>query len=90
VGRRRRRWSRGGDVMDALALGVAGAGVGLPDEVLLRVARHLRRRPRPHREPRDVPPVSPPVPVQPLEKQPAHTRMVEQNEVNLHGKGGCD
>ena len=54
--------SRGGDVVDALALAVAAAGgAGLADEVLLRVAGHLRRRPRLHRQPRDVPPVAAPV-----------------------------
>ena len=47
-----------GDVVDALALGVAATGgAGLADEVLLRVAGHLRRRPRLHEVARDVPPV---------------------------------
>jgi hypothetical protein len=54
--------SRGGDVVDALALGVAAAaGAGLADEVLLRVAGDLRRRARLHRPPRDVAPVAAPV-----------------------------
>jgi hypothetical protein len=64
--------SRGGDVVDALALGVAAAGgAGLADEVLLRVAGHLRGRPRLHRPARDVPPVAAPVLLKPLQKQPA-------------------
>jgi len=58
--------------VDALALGVAAGGVELPVVVLLRVAGHLRRRPRPHREPRDVAPVPAPVLLQPPKKQPAH------------------
>jgi hypothetical protein len=60
--------------VDALALGVAAAVVELAVEVLLRVAGHLRRRPRPHREPRDVAPVPAPVPLQTLEEQPAHAK----------------
>ena len=66
--------------MDALALGVARGGVGLADEVLLRVAGHLRRRPAPHREPRDVPPVPTPVLLQPVKEQPAHTHTQSNKE----------
>jgi len=66
--------SRGGDVVDALALGVPAGRVELPVEVLLRVAGHLRRRPRPHRETRDVTPVPAAVLLQPLKKQPANTQ----------------
>jgi hypothetical protein len=58
--------------VDALALAVAAAGgAGLADEVLLRVAGHLRGRPRLHRPARDVPPVAAPVLLKPLQKQPA-------------------
>uniref|UniRef100_A0A0A9CPF2 Uncharacterized protein n=1 Tax=Arundo donax TaxID=35708 RepID=A0A0A9CPF2_ARUDO len=59
----------GGDVVDAGAALVLAAGVE-PDEVLLRVARHLRRRPSRHEVARDVPPVPPPVLLQPHQEQP--------------------
>jgi hypothetical protein len=59
----------GGDVVDAGAALVLAAG-GEPDEVLLRVAGHLRRRPRRHVLARDVPPVPPPVLLQPHQEQP--------------------
>ena len=49
----------GGDVVDAGAALVLAAGVEA-DEVLLRVARHLRRRPRRHEVPGDASPVAPP------------------------------
>jgi hypothetical protein len=60
--------------VDALPLGVPAGGVELPVEVLLRVAGHLRRRARPHREARDVTPVPAPVLLQPLKEEPAHTQ----------------
>jgi hypothetical protein len=75
---------RRGDVVDALALGVAAGGVELPVEVLLRVAGHLRRRPRPHREPRDVAPVPAPVLLQPLKKQPAHATKRRKRRHEFH------
>jgi len=55
----RRDLARGdaGDVVDAGAAPVAVHGVEA-DEVLLRVARHLRRRPRDDEVARDAPPVA--------------------------------
>ena len=60
----------GGDVMDAGAALVLAAGVEA-DEVLLRMARHLRRRPARHEVARDVPPVPAPVLLQTHQEQPA-------------------
>jgi hypothetical protein len=75
--------------MDALALGVpTGAGVGLADEVLLRVAGHLRRRPRLHRPPGDVPPVAAPVLLQPLQKQPAPYAWREGEKILCQAEAG--
>uniref|UniRef100_A0A0D9WH61 Uncharacterized protein n=1 Tax=Leersia perrieri TaxID=77586 RepID=A0A0D9WH61_9ORYZ len=77
-GRWRRRWVvavvfvgevDSGDVVDAGSALVLAAGVE-PDEVLLRVAGHLRRRPARHEVSRDVPPVPSPVLLQPHQEQP--------------------
>jgi hypothetical protein len=60
----------GGDVVDAGAALVLAAGVEA-DEVLLRVAGHLRRRPARHEVARDVPPVPSPVLLQAHQELPA-------------------
>ena len=60
-----------GDVVDAGAAAVAVHGVEA-DEVLLRVARHLRRRPRDDEVARDAVQVSLAELVQPQQEQPAH------------------
>nr|ACL53140.1 unknown [Zea mays] len=71
-GRRRARgvaWEvDGGDVVDAGPPLVLAAGAE-PDEVLLRVAGHLRRRPGRHVLARDVPPVPSPVLPQPHQEK---------------------
>nr|CCU64188.1 ScMYB36 protein [Saccharum hybrid cultivar Co 86032] len=58
----------GGDVVDAGAALVLATGVEA-DEVLLRVAGHLRRRPARHEVARDVPPVPAPVLLQTHQEQ---------------------
>jgi hypothetical protein len=59
----------GGDVVDAGPALVLAAGVEA-DEVLLRVASHLRRRPGSHVLARDVPPVPSPVLLQSHQEKP--------------------
>lgn len=58
--------------MNALPFGLPALVrvLALPDEELLRVAGDLRRRPRLHRPPRDVPPISLSVLAQSFQEQP--------------------
>jgi hypothetical protein len=74
----------GGDVVDAGPALVLAAGVEA-DEVLLRVAGHLRRRPGRHVLARDVPPVPSPVLLQSHQEKPG--RQSEKSPFLAEKKG---
>jgi hypothetical protein len=75
------RWRRAGyrrvgwPVLEQNSSQSSGRGLGRSggelDEVLMRAAHHLRRRAACHVVPGDVPPVPPPILLQPLQEPPA-------------------